>query len=200
MCLNCGKVNVPLNEDLECSLCTGTPELPPTPDRRETNQVTCAVCNSPATLDVKTGNVTCLACETVRNEWGDLIESNFNSKVGGGGLRYNEGKVPMEMIPLHLLDGAAQVFHQVTTREKNPYPPWNWARGMDWSEPYACMIRHLKKWYRGKDNDEETGLNHLHHVMCNLLMLIHYIDTCPDKDNRPKEYFSENITRPSDEL
>ena len=110
-------------------------------------------------------------------------------KVDGEGLRYNENKTPFETIPLHLLSGAAEVFKHVTEREEKPYPMWNWARGMAWSKPYACMLRHLDKWYRGEDLDAETNLNHLHHVMCNLLMLIHYIESHKQGDDRPVAYF-----------
>lgn len=101
------------------------------------------------------------------------------------GLRYNSGKAPLEMIPLHLLEGAARVFHDVTTREVNPYPKWNWLKENDWSVPYACMMRHLSKWQMGEDNDGETGHNHLHHAMCNLLMLVHYSQQYPHRDDRP---------------
>lgn len=102
------------------------------------------------------------------------------------GLRYNSGKAPLEMIPLHLLEGAARVFHDVTTREVNPYPKWNWLKENDWSVPYACMMRHLSKWQMGEDNDPETGRSHLHHAMCNLLMLTHYAEQYPNRDDRPK--------------
>lgn len=102
------------------------------------------------------------------------------------GLRWNEGKAPLEMIPLHLLEGAAHVFHDVTTREERPYPAWNWLKENDWSVPYACMMRHLSKWQMGEDNDEETGRSHLDHAMCNLLMLIHYSRQYPHRDDRPR--------------
>ena len=102
-------------------------------------------------------------------------------------LRFNENKVPMEMIPLHLLEGTAKVFG-----EQIKYPKWNWLQGMEWSIPYACILRHLSKWYQGEDVDAESGLNHLHHVMCNLLMLIHYTDHHKNYDNRPKEFFNES--------
>ena len=109
----------------------------------------------------------------------------------GEGLRFNENKIPIEFIPLHLLDGAAKVFKNVTERKEKPYPMWNWSRGMDWSKPYACLIRHMTAWYRGEDLDKETKLNHLHHAMCNLLMLTHYLDAFPEGDDRPKEYFQK---------
>lgn len=103
----------------------------------------------------------------------------------GGGIRYNHGKTPYQMIPLFLLAGAARVFHAVTTRKEKPYPAWNWLRGMAWSGPYACAIRHLDAWYRGEPFDPETGESHLDHVICNLLMLRHYEDVYAQGDDRP---------------
>ncbi len=107
----------------------------------------------------------------------------------GKGLRYNEEKTPYECIPLHLIAGAARVFKQVTMRKEKPYPMWNWATGMVWSKPYACMLRHLDEWYRGEDNDKETNENHLHHALCNLLILIHCQDAYEEGDDRPTKFF-----------
>jgi len=119
------------------------------------------------------------------------IEPNIGSPepIRGAGMRFNAEKMPLETIPLHLLEDCARVFDGVTKREVKPYPMWNWAKGMPWSVPYACMLRHLAAWYRGEDNDPETGINHLGHVMCNLLMLTHYKDAFPEGDNRPVLYF-----------
>lgn len=118
----------------------------------------------------------------------ELNVGSFEEKRGEG-ARYNKEKDPLETVPLHLLAGAAHVFKHVTEREVKPYPMWNWAKGMPWSVPYGCMLRHMAAWYRGEDDDKETGLNHLHHAMCNLLMLTHYIDAFPEGDDRPNNYF-----------
>jgi hypothetical protein len=122
---------------------------------------------------------------------GEDVIPNIGSPadVRGAGMRYNAGKNPLQTIPLHLLEAGARVFDHVTTRPVKPYPRWNWAKGMEWSVPYACILRHLAAWYRGEDNDPETGISHLGHVMCNLLMLTHYQDAFPEGDDRPKDYF-----------
>lgn len=116
-------------------------------------------------------------------------------KVDGGGKRWNEGKTPFRYIPLHLLAGAARVLHKVTTRKDKPYPEWNWTEPQDWSVPYECLLRHLEAWYRGEDNDPETGEHHLSHVLCNALFAIHYIDKYPERDDRPKGMFGESPAR-----
>jgi len=113
---------------------------------------------------------------------------DVNSTARGSGARFNKNKTPFRYIPLFLLDGAARVFQQATTRAQNPYPMWNWANGMAWSIPYECALRHLDKFYRGEEIDEDSGEDHLDHVICNLLMLKHYRTAYPEGDDRPVEF------------
>lgn len=110
---------------------------------------------------------------------------DVNSSAKGSGARFNAGKVPFHMVPLHLLEGAARVFQKATQRPINPYPKWNWAKGMSWSVPIDCIKRHLAKIERGEDVDEETGELHISHLICNALMLEHYYQTYREGDDRP---------------
>ena len=96
-------------------------------------------------------------------------------------LRYNTGKPDYSLIPLHLLEGAVRVM--ASGAEK--YSAWNWAKGMPWSTPYACAMRHIAAWYKGETNDSETGENHIDHAICNLLMLKHFADSYKEGDDRP---------------
>lgn len=112
------------------------------------------------------------------------------SQEKGSGARWlGSDKVPYEFVPLHLVAGAARVFKHVTERKDRPYPMWNWAKGMPWLVPFACMMRHMAAWLIGEDLDRETGMPHLDHAHCNLLMLIHYAQAYPEGDNRPKQWF-----------
>jgi len=104
------------------------------------------------------------------------------SDVDGGGKRLNEGKVPLDMVPTSMLYAVARVMEYGAQK----YEKDNWRRGMKWSVPYACAMRHLLKWFEGEEKDEESGENHLHHVMCNIAMLIEYSGTCPELDDRYK--------------
>lgn len=70
---------------------------------------------------------------------------------------------------------------------RKKYAEWNWAKGMPWSVPIACAARHIVfGMLNGEENDPESGLPHRGHVMCNLVMLITYIKTYPEGDDRPK--------------
>jgi len=89
------------------------------------------------------------------------------------------------------LAAGAQVFHDVTTRKVKPYPKWNWMRGMAWSIPLGCIIRHCLAWLDGQELDPETGLPHYGHIQCNLIMLKFYHHHFPQGDDRPVEFFKK---------
>lgn len=69
---------------------------------------------------------------------------------------------------------------------RKKYAEWNWAKGMKWSIPLACATRHLMAILRGEDTDPESGLPHRGHVFCNVVMLLTFIDTYPEGDDRPR--------------
>lgn len=107
---------------------------------------------------------------------------DVNSNEPGSGARYNAGKPAYELVPLIAFEGCARVFDFGRAK----YAPWNWAKGMAWSAPFGCLMRHLSAWQRGEDNDPESGLPHLDHAMANLVMLTTYARTYPQGDDRTK--------------
>ena len=68
------------------------------------------------------------------------------------------------------LKDIAEVFHYGAKK----YAAWNWAKGMPWSVPMACIKRHLLAYLNNEELDSESGLPHLAHVGCNVIMLLHY--------------------------
>lgn len=105
---------------------------------------------------------------------------DVHSNEPGSGARYNAGKPAFELVPLLALEDCARVFGY----GQQKYAPWNWAKGMPWSAPLGCLLRHLSAWQRGEDNDPESGLPHLGHAMANLVMLTTYARTYPQGDDR----------------
>ena len=65
------------------------------------------------------------------------------------------------------------------------YKAWNWAKGMAWSVPTGCIIRHTTALQTGEINDPESGLPHMGHIICNIMMLAYYVDHYPEGDDRP---------------
>lgn len=110
---------------------------------------------------------------------------DINSTEMGTGARFNSGKPKLSLIPIVTLYDEARVWEY----GEKKYAAWNWARGMKWSVPYECALRHLARWQAGEENDGESGLPHLAHAMCNLRMLTLYSKTYKEGDDRPpKEY------------
>lgn len=109
-------------------------------------------------------------------------EGDIDSTAKGSGARANRGKPALSLVPLHLFAGAARIF----MGGKLKYAEWNWTKGMKWSIPMDCTLRHLFKWwYLGEDADPESGEHHLDYAICNLLMLRHYVRAHPNGDDRP---------------
>lgn len=66
------------------------------------------------------------------------------------------------------------------------YAAFNWAKGMQWSIPLACISRHLQAMtVFGEELDEESGCTHWGHIVCNLLMLEHFEKYYTEGDDRP---------------
>lgn len=106
---------------------------------------------------------------------------DVNSNEAGSGARYNAGKPAFELVPLIAFEACAQVFDY---GRKKYAQPWNWAKGMPWSVPLGCLLRHISAWQAGENTDAESGLPHLAHAMANLVMLTTYARTFPQGDDR----------------
>ena len=55
------------------------------------------------------------------------------------------------------------------------------------TEVYESMQRHMNAFMGGEDCDEESGLPHLGHAMCNLMFLSNYMTHRPQFDDRYKD-------------
>lgn len=75
--------------------------------------------------------------------------------------------------------------------KQKKYAAWNWAKGMAWSIPLACAGRHALAILRGEsiDNPEEpnngSGLRHIGHFMCNVVMLRTFVETFKEGNDLP---------------
>jgi hypothetical protein len=98
------------------------------------------------------------------------------------GLRYDQGKLPLHLLPPELLTEVAKVLEKGAIK----YAPRNWELGMDWSRVYGSLMRHLIAWWGGEDNDPETGLPHVAHIATNAAFLVAYNARGVGNDDRPK--------------
>lgn len=84
-------------------------------------------------------------------------------------LRYNTEKLPLdELDPLFL----EEMFAVIQYGQKK-YARMNWMKGAPASQYFGCIMRHLLKWYKGEDIDEESGCTHLGHIACNVMMAMY---------------------------
>lgn len=109
---------------------------------------------------------------------------DLESSAKGSGARANAGKAEYHQVPLWALEGVAQVLMFGAKK----YKKGNWAKGMAWSIPFDCAMRHMLAWQRGEELDPESGLPHLDHALCNLLFLAAYRRLYPEGDDRLPEF------------
>lgn len=83
--------------------------------------------------------------------------------------------------PVEVWSECARVFDY----GRKKYAAWNWAKGMPWSVPIGCALRHIVLGpLAGKVTDNESSEPHRGHVACNLVMLLHYLTHYPAGDDR----------------
>lgn len=99
-----------------------------------------------------------------------------------GGLKFDDGKLPLELPPYDAIREIAKVLQFGAKK----YGANNWRKGLSYSRLFGALMRHLWAWWLGEDKDPETGFSHLAHAGCCLLFLLHFVlRNAPD--NR-KEY------------
>lgn len=77
--------------------------------------------------------------------------------------------------------GCAKVFEF----GKAKYAPWNWAKGFQWSVPIACIGRHARYILQDQEwVDQDSGLGHVGHIMCNIIMLLYFYENYKEGDDR----------------
>lgn len=98
------------------------------------------------------------------------INPKVLAKAVATGLRYDEGKNRLELIPVEWIWGLGDVL----TQGAKKYADRNWEQGMLWSKMVGCALRHTFKFVIGERYDAETGCHHLAMAAWNLLALMSY--------------------------
>jgi hypothetical protein len=101
----------------------------------------------------------------------------------------SKGKPPIGLIPWPALEEVAKV----RAFGSKKYRPWDWQRGIEWSEYINASLRHILKFADGEDNASDSGLSHLAHAMCSLAFLITFIKEGRGIDDRRSntDYWNE---------
>lgn len=64
------------------------------------------------------------------------------------------------------------------------YGQWNYKAGMNWMKLLGSCSRHLVAFICREDNDPESGLSHLAHLIYDALMLLEYLHDKKGTDDR----------------
>ena len=95
-------------------------------------------------------------------------------------VKYDDGKPRMDLLDPYAIEQLACVLGYGARK----YEAWNWAKGLRYSRLLAAALRHLFAFAKGQDTDEESGLPHLAHCMCCLMMLLAMTQRHPELDDR----------------
>ena len=111
-------------------------------------------------------------------------EAVEDMKLEGGGKRFNEGKIRLELLVPEAMEAEARVWAMGAKK----YGEYNWQKGMPWLTVIGCLLRHILAILKGEDIDKESGELHAAHIKCNASMLIYYYYNYKQGDNRkPKD-------------
>jgi len=101
------------------------------------------------------------------------------SSVNTTGVKYDQDKVPLDLLDPLALDGLARVLQFGAKK----YASHNWRGGINYSRLIAALMRHTFAMLRGEYTDPESGLPHIDHVGCCWMFLSNMMKTRPDLDD-----------------
>lgn len=87
-----------------------------------------------------------------------------------GALRYNEGKPKWSLVHFKSLEPLVRVLMYGADK----YALDNWKKGLPKKEILDSMQRHMAALIDGQDTDEESGLPHIGHIMCNAMFYSYF--------------------------
>lgn len=88
-----------------------------------------------------------------------------------GGLKYDDGKVRWDLLPMGALEEVARVY----TFGVKKYDAWNWRKGLLFSQCAAAFLRHwVAWWWKGERVDPESGCHPLAACVFYLLNFMTY--------------------------
>lgn len=87
-----------------------------------------------------------------------------------------------DLIPVDPLKQVAETFALGVEKHGER----DWEKGTDWHKYFNALMRHAQKWWGGEELDKEDGQHHLAAVATNALILLEYVKTHPEYDDRSK--------------
>lgn len=100
------------------------------------------------------------------------------------GVKHDQEKPDMSLLSPYAMEAIARVM----TFGAKKYSRDNWRGGIAYSRLIAAAMRHISAFNRGEDIDPESGLSHISHALCCLMMVSEFEHTQTELDDR---YFKE---------
>jgi hypothetical protein len=97
------------------------------------------------------------------------------------GSRFNKGKIKWSLVHWKSLEPMVKVLEFGAEK----YSAWNWTKGLKYTEICESMQRHIYSFIQGEDNDPESKLSHVGHILCNAMFLSYMFLFRKDMDDRP---------------
>lgn len=113
--------------------------------------------------------------------WNDAKVLVDRVTYGSGATKDDRFKTRVDLVPVVPLLSIADVF----TYGARKYADRNWEKGFPYSRIYGALLRHVFAWWNGEEIDPESGMSHLAHAGCDLLMLMEYEARGTGEDDRP---------------
>ena len=104
------------------------------------------------------------------------------------GERHNNNKLKWSLVSWKALEPMVKVLEFGAKK----YSSWNWTGGLKYTEICESLQRHLNAFVSGEDNDPESKLSHVGHIMCNAMFLSYMFLFKKDMDDR---YIDKNIKK-----
>lgn len=97
-----------------------------------------------------------------------------------------ENKPRLDLVPYRIIEAIARQMEYGAVK----HGLHDWRKGLPWTERYASILRHMFAWGRGENIDPESKRPHLEAAATQLAMLMEYVATCPELDDRwkPQQY------------
>lgn len=94
-----------------------------------------------------------------------------------GFVKADSGKLQWSLLPFEELEEVVKVLMLGAKK----YTPDNWKKCDDVTRYKDALMRHVISYVSGDITDEESGLSHLAHAVCNCLFLMYFDNTKEEK-------------------
>lgn len=104
---------------------------------------------------------------------GDTFKNKDDSQLQEKAMRFNGGKPQWSLVHFKSLEPMIRVLEFGALK----YAPRNWQKPMDITQILESMQRHLAALFDGEEVDNESGISHMGHIMCNAMFYNYHKST-----------------------